>query len=254
MGMGERVMQIHIRREKPESWEEFRSRVKHGWAMPFVWAEYRLEWVAYWLSNWRFLEVLEYLGSLGVLIAVIFYFAESGDRLKQKHYQAWQVINSAQGKGGNGGRMEALEELNADGVSLVGVDLSSAFLQGVELRSAKLARAVFDGADAREADLREAAVEDASLRSANFRGARMTGLSLQGSVLDDADLSGAELQRADLSRASLEGADLRNADLDEVKWRELKSVKGANVLGVRNAPHGFLEWAMAHGAVRKEGE
>ena len=98
-----------------------------------------MEWVAYALSNWKFIEVLEYLGSFGVLIAVIFYFAETGDRLKQKHYQAWQVINSAQGKGGNGGRMEALEELNADGVPLVGVDLSPAFLQGVRLRKGILA-------------------------------------------------------------------------------------------------------------------
>ncbi len=39
-------------------------------------------------------------------MAVIFYFSESGDRLKQKHYQAWQVINTAQGKGGSGGRIE----------------------------------------------------------------------------------------------------------------------------------------------------
>jgi hypothetical protein len=28
--------------------------------------------------------------------------SEAGDRKKQKHYQAWQVINTAQGKGGSG--------------------------------------------------------------------------------------------------------------------------------------------------------
>ena len=38
-----------------------------------------------------FLEVLEYLGTFSVLVAVIFYFSESGDRVKQRHYQAWQV-------------------------------------------------------------------------------------------------------------------------------------------------------------------
>src|ERR1700741_4710735 len=76
----------------------------------------------------------------------IFYFSESGNRIKQKHYQAWQVINTAQGKGGSGGRIEALEELNADGVPLVGVDVSSAFLQGLTLERANLLRADFSSA------------------------------------------------------------------------------------------------------------
>ena len=247
-------MQIHVRRDRPESWEECRSKVKHAWAVPFVWVEYGMEWVAYALSNWKFIEVLEYLGSFGVLIAVIFYFAETGDRLKQKHYQAWQVINSAQGKGGNGGRMEALEELNADGVPLVGVDLSPAFLQGVRLRKANLARSNFDGADAREAEMEGARMENASLRSANFRGAKLERVSLRGSTLDGADLTGAELSGADLTGTSLEDADLRDVNLEGVKWGELKSVKGANVLGVKNAPAGFVEWALGHGAVRREEE
>jgi hypothetical protein len=96
-------MRMHMRRERPEAWGERRAKMRHGWALPFVCIEHGMDWAAYVLSNWAFLEVLEYLGSFGVLIAVIFYFAEAGDRLKQKHYQAWQVINSAQGKGGNGG-------------------------------------------------------------------------------------------------------------------------------------------------------
>jgi hypothetical protein len=240
-------MLMHVRRERPEGWGERRAKVRHRWAVPFVWVEHKMDWVAYGLSNWAFLEALEYLGSFGVLIAVIFYFAESGDRLKQKHYQAWQVIDLAQGKGGNGGRMEALEELNADGVSLVGVDLSSAFLKGVELRRARMARANFDGADARDADLSGADLEDASLRVTNFRGARLAGASLERGNLREADLSG-----ADLSGANLENVDLRNAELEGMKWEGIKSVKGANVYGVERAPAGFVEWAVGHGAVREE--
>jgi hypothetical protein len=99
--------------------------------LPFLAFEWPWEWVAFLLSDWRFLEVLEYLGSFSVLAAVIFYFSESGNRIKQRHYQAWQVINTAQGKRGSGGRIEALQELNADKVPLVGVDVSSAFLQGL---------------------------------------------------------------------------------------------------------------------------
>jgi hypothetical protein len=242
-------MATNLASEKPVEWAQRRAEVQRGWAVPFVWIEHRLEWVAYGLSRWTFLEVLRYLERFGVLVAVIFYFAESGDRVKQKHYQAWQVINSAQGKGGNGGRIEALEELNADGVSLVGVELSSAFLQGVRLKKAMLARATFDGADARDAELTGADLQDASLRSTNFRNARLDGVNFHGSILDDADFAGTSLIGADMTGVSLENADLRDADLQGVKWTAVRSVKGANVLGVKNGG-AFAEWAVAHGAVR----
>jgi hypothetical protein len=32
----------------------------------------------------------------------------------------------------------------------------------------------------------------------------------------------------------------------------LKSMKGTNLYGVRNAPAGFVEWALGHGAVREK--
>jgi Pentapeptide repeats (8 copies) len=247
-------MRMHLRRKRPESWEERKGRVKRAWALPFWWIEYQTEWIAYLLSNWTFLEVLEYLSSFGVLIAVIFYFAESGDRLKQKHFQAWQVINTAQGKGGNGGRIDALQELNADGVPLVGVDLSMAFLQGIRLKKANLSRANFAGADVRDAEMHGANLENASLRSANFRDAKMQGASLRWSVLDDADFTGAELRDTDLTGASLENTDLRSANLEGAKWGELRSVKGTNVYGVKKAPAGFVEWALGHGAVQVKEE
>ncbi|MGB7436294.1 MAG: pentapeptide repeat-containing protein [Candidatus Acidiferrum sp.] len=243
-------MQEFERRERPADWAEWRARVRHRWSVPFMALEYGFEWMVYGLSNWRFLELLEYVGRFGVLVAVIFYFAESGDRLKQKHYQAWQVINLAEGKGGNGGRIDALEQLNADGVSLVGVNLASAFLVQVQLPKARLARANFDSADARNSNLEEASVADANLRSANFRGAQLVGASFARSVLDDADFTGADLRNANLQGASLENVDLRNADMEGAKWDSVQSVKGANVLGVKNAR--FVEWAKAHGAVEKE--
>jgi hypothetical protein len=247
-------MRVHFRRDRPETWPERRAKILHSWTVPFVCIGYGIEWLAYALNRWTLIEVLEYLGSFGVLIAVIFYFAESGDRVKQKHYQAWQVINSAQGKGGNGGRIEALEELNMDSVPLVGVDLSNAFLQGIRLKKANLARADLDAADARNAQLQSARIEDASLRSTNLRGANLENASLQRSILDEADLTGADMRNADLSDASLEEADLRKVNLDGVKWNALRVVKGANLYGVQNAPSGFLTWALSHGAITKPEE
>src|SRR5579864_3227078 len=108
-------MLVRELRQKPLIWEEHKKAIGAHWSLlPFHAIEWSFEWTAYGLSRWAFLEVLEYLGIFSVLIAIVFYFAESGDRKKQKHYQAWQVINTAQGKGGSGGRIEALHELNAD--------------------------------------------------------------------------------------------------------------------------------------------
>jgi len=219
------------------------------WAFEWFW-----EWVAYILSNWSFLEVLEYLGSFSILIAVIFYFSESGDRLKQKHYQAWQVINTAQGKGGSGGRVEALHELNADGVPLVGVDVSGAFLQGIHLQGARLVRSNFSGADLRDSDFVFADFSYANLRSANFRQSNLHNAHFQHVHLDYADLWGADLSGADLSGAEIDSVDLRFANLANAHWHDLRTVKNANIYGVKNAPDGFIPWALQHGAVQSESD
>ena len=121
-----------------------------------------------WESG-RCSSFLEYAGSFSILIAVIVYFADSGDRMKQKHYQAWQVINTAQGKGGSGGRFDAMQELNADHVPLVGVDVSDAFLQDIKLPAAELRRGEFGGADMQRALLRGADLEGASFHQTNLR-------------------------------------------------------------------------------------
>src|SRR5262245_27012735 len=45
---------------------------------------------------------------------------------KAANYQAWQVVNSAHGRGGSGGRIDALEDLVRNDVSLAGVQLDGA--------------------------------------------------------------------------------------------------------------------------------
>ena len=245
-------MRLRVHRRRPEPWAVRKQKLSTRWLMPWWAFEWFWEWVAYALSNWSFLEVLEYLGSFGVLIAVVFYFAESGDRVKQKHYQAWQVINTAQGKGGNGGRIEALQELNTDGISLVGVDVSDAFLQGVHLERARLGRSNFNAADLRESDFSLADFSDADLQSANLRQSTLRGADLEGADFTYADLWGADLSGAQLSGAKLAGADLSYANLANVKWREIAILKSANIYGVKNAPEGFADWALKHGAVQSE--
>ena len=237
-------------RRAPEPWHEIKGKVPHPYLIPLFYANWLGEWTAYVLGRMSLLEVLEYAGSFSILIAVIFYFADSGERTKQKHYMAWQVINTAQGKGGSGGRLDALQELNDDHVPLIGVDVSDAFLQDIALPSAELRRGEFSSADMRRAVLRKADLEGANFHLTNLRGADLTSADLADATFRDADLTGAKLQDTGLSGVSLERADLRGCDLSALRdWQAIKSVRLANLHGAQNMPGGFLDWAKQRGAV-----
>jgi hypothetical protein len=246
-------MLVRELRERPQSWLQYTKNTPLV-AMPFHALEWILQWSAFLLSRWAFLEVLEYLSVLSVLVAVVFYFSESGDRQKQKHYQAWQVINTAQGKGGSGGRIEAMQELNLDGIPLVGVNAAGAFLQSIQLPGAKLLRADLNASDLRDSNLEKCDLEYANLRSANLRQSNLRGANLRQAEMEDADLVNADLTKADLRGANLASADLRRVNLAGVLWKDIGSVEKANVYGVRNAPEGFVAWAMQHKAVSVVGD
>ena len=237
-------------RLRPKPWREYRQQVRPRWAYPFRTSNWLLEWIAWALGGWVLLEVLEYLSAFSVLVAVVLYFSESGARIQQRHYQAWQVINSAQGKGGNGGRIDAMQELNKDGVSLVGIQASdNAFLFGIHLQGAQLDRCDMDSSDLRNSVFDRATLTFCNLQSANFRGASLTNADLTDADLQDADFTAANLTSANLARVDLSRADLRNADLHATAWQEIQSIRLANIKGVKDPPPGFVEWAMKSGAV-----
>lgn len=244
-------MLTHRNRPRPAPWAEMRAHVRRRWLLPLLAFDWCWQWLAWALAHWSFLEVLEYLGSLSVLIGVIFWFAESGARVQQRHDAAWQVINTAQGKGGSGGRIEALQSLNADHIPLVGVDVSSAFLQGLRLRGARLARANFAAADLRDSNFSDSDLTWANLHFANFRNSMLRNADLTNADLSDADCVGADLSSARLASADLENTDLRNTNISDIQWQQIANIRGANIAGVKNAPSGFLNWALAQGAVQK---
>jgi hypothetical protein len=243
------MQRVQVSRTRPEPWAGMKARLRQRWLIPLALIEWGLSWIAYVLSNWAFLEVLEYAGSFSILVVVVLYFAERGDRIKQKHYQAWQVINTAQGKGGSGGRIEALEELNMDRVPLVGVDAQGAFLMGLRLDHAPLARANFASADLRSCHFQAADLNFATLAGANFRDCDLSNASLENADLSDADLSGADLTGANLSQANLNNADLNACNLARVRWEDIADVRDARISQVKNPPAGFMAWAGSHGAI-----
>lgn len=211
---------------KPLPWREFRKHARRPIWVPF----YFIEWIcahgAYRLSRWSFLHLLEYVSSLSILLATILWFSEMGERTQQRHYQAWQVINTAQGKGGSGGRLDALEQLAADGVELVGVDVSLAYLRGLKLDGAELRRADFHAADLRQASFRRAKMEDTNFVDANLRSADLSYADLSGADFTNADLTGANLEGALLTGALFDKADLTGINVKGAKdWRPAATQK-----------------------------
>ena len=186
-------------RVSPGTWLKRKEKIKHRWARPLIWPEWVMEWIVYWLHRWALLDFLNLVARFAIIFAVIFYFAGADDRRKQKHYQAWQVINSAQGRGGSGGRIEALEELNREQVSLCGVDLSKGWFLGIDLQFA---------------DLIFANLQNAKFRGADLRFADLSGADLRGVDLRFADLRDADLKFANAQNANFWGA--KNLTIDQL--------------------------------------
>jgi uncharacterized protein YjbI with pentapeptide repeats len=194
--------------------------------------------------------IFDNLESIALGTAGIIFLLEINDRQKRDHYEAWQVINSAMGQPGNGGRTQALEDLNKDGVVLEGVDVSKADLSGINLRGANLVRANFietqlDEANLAGANLDYALLEytklmkanlaETDLACANLKGAQLSGANLTGAILFGANLAGANLSRVNLEKADLSEANLAGANLLGTNLRDAilidTNLKGANLLG-----------------------
>ena len=105
-------------------------------------------------------------------------------------------------------------------------------------------------ADLRGSDLSSANLTFADLHDANLRGARLENVFLSNASLKDTDLVGTDLSGSDLSQTDLSGADLRSATLYSVKWKEIRSIRSANIADVKGAPEGFIPWTLANGAVQ----
>jgi uncharacterized protein YjbI with pentapeptide repeats len=322
---------VHPSRSRAAALISYFLRWVSNWlVVPFAFVENVCARLAHALRGWAFLQVLERVAHLGVLVAVISYVLHTDDRRRSDHYQAWQVINLTQGKTGNGGRIDAMQRLNTDKVSMRGIDVTRAFLDGVQLPGSRLEHARLDStslanANFRRADLSFAKLHKANIQCADFRGAylgyadlaashaqyaeftrasmrranlsnaflfgakldgvnlfeadisdtnlqkatlegarmdrirareaEMVGTRLRGAHIREADLADARLDGSDLSSVdltdtdvagvSLLGSDLSHANLDNLKnWRAIRSLYGANLYGVRNAPAGFIRWAV----------
>src|SRR4051794_3115445 len=157
--------------ERPGGWEQWKER--HPRWPRLTAGEWALEWLVCWCRSLAIFEALELAGRLSLIVALVLWFREAPDRAKQKHYRAWDLINSARGSTGDGGRRDALRDLNEADVSLAGAPLAKAFL----------ARVNFPRADLTDADLTDADLAGANLAGADLKGAHLAGADLKGANL-----------------------------------------------------------------------
>ncbi len=103
--------------------------------------------------------------------------------------------------------------LEAEGVVLDGIQLSSAYLFDAFLGHVSLRNARLLSADLRQAHMEDCCLSGADLRLSDLRGANLANANLQESNLRLADLRDAILCNANLYFADLREAQLQNADL-----------------------------------------
>ena len=214
-----------------------------------------------WANNQALLSLLGLIGNAGIIIAVLTYVGSEKQRREAEVLNAWQTITSAHGQTGSGGRIQALEFLNAspganwrrrfpwfcaplplctwpaeslNGVNLtVGSDNSSPPDEQSKSSDgdrtiespARVYRVYLARIQLPGARLRDANLERAYLRNANLGGADLGDAYLEGAWLFEANLGG-----ADLRDAYLGGANLLNANLEgAILWNA--NLEGANVQG-----------------------
>lgn len=113
-------------------------------------------------------------------------------------------------------------------------------LSGADLRKANL-----DNARLSCVNLTGALIMGATLRGANLAGANLEEAHLRGAHLQRANLQGAYLCRAGLLGTHLASACLHEADLEGIQeWRRIADLDNAFVGSVKNAPPGFVSWAV----------
>jgi len=140
-----------------------------------------------------------------------------------------------------------LWEANLQGANLERTNLQNAKLKWARMQIANLQRANLQGADLEGVKLQGTTLWDTNLQKTNLYGA-----SLEGASLWDADLQGANVKNTNFEKSSIRGVNLR----DIQNWREIFSLKGANIFGIIDPPYGFRDWALSEevGAVEMDAE
>lgn len=173
------------KKEKPLPWKQYITGKTGRWKILFLlffWFEWICEHISFCLGKCAFIEVLEYLGKLSLLGALLAFIYDipkrrhaAEDARKAKNYQAWQMINSAAGLSGDGGRKLALEDLNSDNVPLDWLNLGNAVLHDIKLNCASM-----KGGNLSRTDLKFAVIRFSDFYKGSFWKAHSLASTYQG--------------------------------------------------------------------------
>lgn len=180
-----------------------------------------------WADSQALLSLLGLIGNAGVIIAVVTYIGTEKQRRDAEVLSAWQTITSAHGQSGSGGRIQALEFLNAS----PGANWRRRFpwfctplplctwpaepLDGINLSVDALSAPSESPEGTADSDKTEGIsyVDIEEVYLAGTEGAYLAGIELPKASLVKANLVGADLSRANLVRANLWAANLQGAIL-----------------------------------------
>lgn len=201
-------------------------------------------------------EILQSVDTLSLVVALMLFIKEAPDRRKQFHYQAWSTIDAAHHVKVSYARILALQDLNADAVSLRGLDAPSAELVDINLHRANLSAANLNKTDLSNANLSHANLDNAILSQAKLSGANLSYANLSFARLNKANISSANLSSAnlicaDLSRANMSGVNLKNANLSGANL-DGTYLTGANLTDA-NVSISELSGAFLDGAIMPNG-
>ncbi len=191
---------------------------------------------------------------LSLLAAIIQYLVTCGsrqkqahDQQKQAHYQAWQIIRSASDKSVSGGRIEALQDLAKDDISLANLSARSAYLVNIKLENSDLGQADFYNSNLEKANLSKTILINANLEGANLFQANLSRANLFQANLSRANLKKANLSQSNLNWATLNGANFTQTNLSRAFLNDV-NLSGNKLYGAN------LQEADLNGAILKDTE
>ena len=175
---------------------------------------------------WLFCQIresvlLSIVEGFSILVAVWLFFLEAPERDKQAHYEAWKTIDSANGLRNSYARLQALQDLNDDRVSLSGFNAPEADLRGINLAGADLSKAYLSGADLSNANLSNANLSHANLVETKLINTKLNNCNLTGANLAYSNFIEADLQDVDFVGANIVGANFVRANLAQAYFGDV---------------------------------
>ncbi|MEM6611135.1 MAG: pentapeptide repeat-containing protein [Cyanobacteria bacterium P01_C01_bin.72] len=177
-------------------------------------------------ESWLFCQIrqsvlLNIVEGFSILVAVWLFFLEAPERDKKAHYEAWKTIDSAHGLRNSYARLQALEDLNSDRISLRGFNAPEADLRDIDLSGADLSHAYLSGADLSNADLSNANLSNANLVETKLSNANLSNSLLTGANISYANFIETNLQSVDFVGANIIGANFVRSNLAQAYFGDV---------------------------------